>query len=281
MTKSNNRATDEQYLTKQQYASEDQLSVRIRTHELYSQPKEDFPQWVLDHLDWKDIHTVLDIGCGAGSYIPNLQKRLFPQGMIISADISLGMLRDVAKKPFAANTNLINSRARQSPISDASCDVVLANHMLYHVPDIPAVIQEIQRILRPGGVLIAATNADSSMLTFLDEIQAAYHVLGIPIASLSTPFRKNFSLESGGEFITPYLQGMEIHRFESALVFPEAKPVLAYIHSMHTFYESYLPTQISWKAVLEQLKKQIEITIQNDGVYRVSKTAGIFIAYKG
>jgi len=135
--------------------------------------------------------------------------------------------------------------------------------------------------LRPGGALMAATNAESSMLTFLDEIQAAYDALGVPIASLPTPFRKNFSLESGGEFITPYLPHLEIHRLESALVFPEVKPVLAYIHSMHTFYESYLPTQIGWKAVLEQLQKQIEAIILNDGVYRVSKTTGIFIAYKG
>ncbi|MBE9524701.1 MAG: class I SAM-dependent methyltransferase [Chloroflexi bacterium] len=281
MKQSNQHTTDEQYLTEQQYASEDQLSVRIRTHELYSQPKNDFPQWVLDHIDWQDIDTVLDVGCGAGIYIPNLQKRLSPQGMIISADISMGMLRDVAKKPFAASTNLLNARARHTPLPDDSCDVVLANHMLYHVPDIPAVIQEIRRILRPGGALIATTNAESSMLTFLDEIQAAYQALGMPITLLPTPFRKNFSLESGGEFITQYLQHMEIHRFESALVFPEAAPVLAYIQSMHTFYESHLPTQIKWADVLEQLQKQIAGIIQNDGVYRVSKTAGVFIAHKG
>ncbi|MEN8172190.1 MAG: class I SAM-dependent methyltransferase [Chloroflexota bacterium] len=281
MTKSDNPTTDEEYLTKQQYASEDQLSVRIRTHELYTKPKTDFPDWVLGHLDWQDTKIVLDIGCGAGIYIPSLQKHLPPQSMIISADISLGMLRDVAKKPIAANANLINSRARQSPIPDGICDVVLANHMLYHVPDIPAVMSEIQRVLRPGGVLIAATNAESSMTTFLDEIQAAYQALGMPIKSLPTPFRKNFSLESGGEFITPYLEGIEVHRLESTLVFPEPKPVLDYIQSMHMFYESYLPLQVAWTAILEQLEKQIKKVIKNDGDYRVSKTSGIFIAYKG
>jgi ubiquinone/menaquinone biosynthesis C-methylase UbiE len=281
MTESNQNATDEQFLKKQQYANEDQLSVRIHTHELFTHPKIDFPQWVLDHLDWEDIHTVIDVGCGAGIYIPYLQKQVSPGGLIVSADLSLGMLRDVAAKPFVASTNLLNARARQIPLLDASCDVVLANHMLYHVPDIPSVIREIRRVLRPGGVLIATTNAERSMLTFLNEIQAAYHALGVPIASLPTPFRKNFSLESGGQFITPYLLRMEIHRIESALVFPEAKPVLAYIQSMYTFYQSHLPTHIAWTAVLEQLQTQIETIIKNDGVYHVSKTSGVFIAYKG
>lgn len=281
MMQSNTLRTDEPYFTKQQYANEDHLQARIRTHELYTQPKNDFPQWVLDHLDWQGIQTVLDVGCGAGIYIPYLRERLSSQGVIISADLSLGMLRDVAQKPFASSTYLLNARARHIPLPHASCDVVIANHMLYHVPDIAAAVQEIRRVLRPGGALIAATNAENSMHTFLDEIHTAFHALGAPIASLPTPFRKNFSLESGGQFIAPYLQRMEIHRLESALVFPEAAPVLAYINSIHTFYQPYLPAQISWTAVREQLQKQIEAIIQKTGVYRVSKTTGVFIAYKG
>ncbi len=281
MTQSNQNTTDEQYLTKQQYANEDQLSVRIRTHELFTHPKIDFPQWVLDHLDWEEIHTVLDVGCGAGIYIPYLQKYLSPQGFIISADLSLGMLLAVAAKTFVRNAILLNARARQIPLPDASCDVVLANHMLYHVPDIPAVIREIRRVLRPGGVLIATTNAETSMLAFLDEIQAAYQALGASISAWQTPFRKNFSLENGGQFIAPHLNRMKIHRLESALIFPEAAPVLAYIQSMHTFYQPNLPAHIAWTAVLKQLQTQIETTIKHDGAYHVSKTSGVFIAYKG
>ncbi|MBG7609528.1 MAG: class I SAM-dependent methyltransferase [Anaerolineae bacterium] len=281
MKQSNQQTTDEQYLTEQQYATEDQLRVRISTHELFSQPKTNFPQWVLEHLNWQDIHTVLDIGCGAGIYIPYLQKFLFDEGVIISADLSLGMLRDVAKKSFANGANLLNARARHIPLPDSSCDVVLANHMLYHIPDIPTVIQEIRRVLRPGGSFVAATNAESSMLGFLDEFKKACQSLGVSLPNLQAFFRKNFTLESGGNYITPYLKQMEIHNLESELVFPESTPVLAYIQSMHTFYQSHLPAHIRWSSVLDQLQKQIDTIIQYQGVFRVQKKTGVFIAYKG
>jgi len=39
------------------------------------------------------------------------------------------------------------------PYNDASFDVVIANHMLYHVPDLPKALAEIRRVLRPGGLL--------------------------------------------------------------------------------------------------------------------------------
>jgi len=47
--------------------------------------------------------------------------------------------------------------ARSIPLADASVDVVLANHMLYHGPNRPGAFAEIRRVLRPGGLVRAAT----------------------------------------------------------------------------------------------------------------------------
>ena len=44
------------------------------------------------------------------------------------------------------------------PLPDAVADVVVANHMLYHVPDIPRAIDELARVLHPGGVALVSTN---------------------------------------------------------------------------------------------------------------------------
>ena len=177
MTK-HNPVDDPKYLADKAYATEDHLAVRIRTHERYTQPQQDFTAWILDLIPWRGDETVLDAGCGAGLYVPALTERLTSGGRIISADLSLGMLRDVAAKSFAGDTNLLNANLLSIPLPNESCDVLLANHMLYHVPDIPAAIAEIKRVLKPGGYLIAATNARDSMMQLVEEIKAAYQALG-------------------------------------------------------------------------------------------------------
>jgi SAM-dependent methyltransferase len=50
--------------------------------------------------------------------------------------------------------------AQRLPLPDASAEAVLAMHMLHHVPDIDRAVAEMARVLRPGGVALAASNGD-------------------------------------------------------------------------------------------------------------------------
>lgn len=271
-------ATNQEHLISQAYATEDHLSIRIKTHELYSQPKLDFTAWILDLIPWMGNEIVLDVGCGAGLYISPIKKRLLSGGLIISADLSFGMLSDVAQKDFSSDTNLVNSNVLHLPFPDDSCDVILANHMLYHVPDIPAAITEIKRVLRPGGYLIAATNAKDSMMTLIAEIETAYETLGEPIQIPPTPPRVNFSLENGKTLIEAEFPDVQTHHNKSYLVFPEVAPVVAYINSMQNFYEPQISSSLPWETFLVQFEKQIDQKILQQGEYRVAKTTGTFIA---
>ena len=44
--------------------------------------------------------------------------------------------------------------AAQLPFADGVFDVVMANHILYHVPDMESAIAEMKRVLKPGGHLL-------------------------------------------------------------------------------------------------------------------------------
>ena len=118
-------------------------------------------EWVADQLEWPPGGDVLEVGCGSGLLWANIAP-LLPELRLTLTDISEGMLdaATAAVAPFA-NVDLVEARtadAQELPFEDDSFDVVVANHMLYHVPDRPRALDELARILRTDGVLMAATN---------------------------------------------------------------------------------------------------------------------------
>jgi len=271
-------ATDRAHLQTQMYATEEPLAVRIRTHKLYTQPKSDFHAWVLDHVPWRGDERVLDIGCGSGAYIEPVCQRLTRGGRLLAGDLSWGMLCDVAAKPLPACVALLNGDAMRLPLPNGCCDVVLANHMLYHVPQIEETVAQIHRVLRPGGHLVAATNARDAMQAFITEVEQACHALGYPLELPPAPARVRFTLENGWAFLKPCFPDVKLDAFESALVFSEAAPPVAYINSLRHIYSPQLPHDLAWETLIEQVERQIRSIIAAQAEYQVAKTTGVFIA---
>ena len=82
--------------------------------------------------------------------------------------------------------------AQDLPFDDGTFDVVVANHMLYHVPDPRRAAAEFARVLRPGGVLLAATNGPQHLDAVADVSRTA---LGW---SSSTPSTGGSAARPGG-----------------------------------------------------------------------------------
>ena len=270
------RSRDREHLTRQAYATDEALSVRIRTHTQYTQPRIDFPAWVLDHHTWRGDETVLDIGCGAGLYVEPVRARLTARGRLLAADLSLGMLRDLRAKQSLAGVVLINADAMALPFADACCDVVLANHVLFHVPDITRALLEIRRVLRPGGRLLATTNARDSMDVLRHEATAACRALGSAYVFPPSPVAGRFDLENGAAILAPVFPDVACYQHANALVFPDAEPAVAFASSWQSLEQGDdLP---DWGALMAQLRRQIEAKIAAEGAYRVPKTTGVFVA---
>ncbi len=272
--------TNHEFLSKQMYSTDKSLAVRLHTHKRYTQPRLDFMAWVVEHISWRGDETVLDVGCGDGAYVEPVCARLTGGGRLLSADLSLGMLRDLNAKTFVGQPRLLNANAISIPLPDACCDVVLANHMLYHVPQIERALAEIRRVLRQGGRLLAATNARNSMETFITEMLAAAQALGHNWGIPTSPVRTRFTLENGGAIIEPFFPAVARDIVESCLVFPQAAPAVDYIHSLRHVYAPQLPQGLEWEALIEQVARQIEAQMAEQGEYRVSKTTGVFVALR-
>src|SRR5260221_7696648 len=232
--------TDRDILMHQAYATDELLLVRQRTHELYSIPKINFAEWVLDRITWEGNEHVLDVGSGPGTYFDLLRDRI-PNGELVAGDLSLGMTRIAQQHPEAGH--VLNLDAQTLPFEAGSFDVVLANHMLYHIPDLDTALSEIRRVLRPTGCLIAATNSQFNLPEFEQLIRRTYGLLGAvgPDIQPMRPTAHNFHLEDGAMKLSRHFYAVARFDLPGAFIFPAVQPAVDYINSTRAIREPQLP----------------------------------------
>jgi ubiquinone/menaquinone biosynthesis C-methylase UbiE len=224
--------TNQRYLLSEQYRDAANLNARIQLHVRFSTNKSDFSEWIFDHFDLAPDSRILELGCGPGGlWHKNLER--IPGGWEITlSDLSMGMLRQ-------AQTNLRNSRrsfnfsiadAQFLPFASESFDAVIANYMLYHVPDRPRAFSEIRRVLKPGGRIFAAT-AGSDHLRELFELADRVALN----AAERTRGSELFSLENGENQLSPWFSQIRLDRRDNSLVVTEPGPLIDYYLSMSLY----------------------------------------------
>jgi len=267
-----NIGQDQQFLA-EQYKSADNLALRRRTHEQYGEQQADFITWNLDRLTWTGTEQVLDVGCGDGAYAAAAQERA---KSYIAGDLSQGMLDGLPGRV----TYRVNLNAQQLPFPDKSMDVILANHMLYHVSDQARAVSEFRRLLRPGGRLLAATNSTMNMPELRTLQMQIMANLGRDRTQINWPRSiPSFTLENGAELLTPYFNHVERHNLPGALIFPEPQPLINYLASMRARYLVSMLPEITWQMVADAMETILSAHIAEHGQYRVSKLAGTFVCW--
>lgn len=102
---------------------------------------------------------------------------------------------------------------------------MIANHMLYHVPNRPQALAEIRRVLKADGRLYASTIGESH----LDEI---WELTSRVDRAFSLTRKSNpFTLENGAEQLAQWFASISLYRYDDALVIKEPEPLIEYILS--------------------------------------------------
>jgi ubiquinone/menaquinone biosynthesis C-methylase UbiE len=105
-----------------------------------------------------DGATVLDLACGSGIYTRPIACRV-RAGTVVGLDLSLPMLRYASRRVEAEglhNVVLIHGTALQLPFPPDRFDLVNCCGALHLFPDVPHVVGEVQRVLKPGGCFTVA-----------------------------------------------------------------------------------------------------------------------------
>ena len=262
--------TDQQYLTSDQYRDASNLDARAVIHKRFSTNPYGWMTWVFDSLlKLPEDAKILELGCGPG-YLWKENINRIPAGWSITlSDLSSGML-DAAWRNLIVTGRAFQFKeidAQSIPFENESFDAVIANHMLYHVPDRPKAIMEIKRVLKPGGILIATTVGENHMKQML-EWYAQVHV-----SKIWESFANPFSLENGLEQLKPYFPDVVFSRYEDDLEITEVGPIMAYIRS------GMRVSELS-EDELAKLENGLEDELKEKGKIFISKDSGLFEAIK-
>ena len=100
---------------------------------------------------------VLEVGCGPGELAARIGRELGAE--IVALDLSPRMVELARARGVDARVGDVQGL----PFADGEFDCAVAAWMLFHVPDLDRGLAELARVLRPGGRLVAVTNAEGHM----------------------------------------------------------------------------------------------------------------------
>ena len=253
--------------TSEQYRSAANLNARIRLHQFSTNPY-GWQRWVFDHFQFPEGGRVLELGCGTGNLWLENAARISPGLEIILSDFSEGMVAQAAH-------NLAKGRHFRFEVIDAQSipfpaqhfDAVIANHMLYHVPDRPAALAEMRRVLKPGGWAYASTIGQAH-LKELSELVARFDARYSDWGHAPV---EGFTLENGAQQLAGFFDHVTLSRYPDMLRVSDPRMLTDYILS-------------GWFEAGEETKANLAQFVAGEvaasgGVFSITKDSGLFEAH--
>lgn len=109
----------------------------------------------IEGLPLSDRASVLEVGCGLG-ILADQVARTIPHGTVTAIDHSVEQLANLAS--HSPNIQILRADAYQLPFDDDHFDVVYCRWLLEHLQKPVAVLQEMRRVLKPGGFILVEEN---------------------------------------------------------------------------------------------------------------------------
>ena len=268
-----------QHTLQEQYKTTKNIDARVRLHKECSiNPQGWFP-WVFKQCELAEGCCVLELGCGNGALWSDNISGIPAHTRITLTDISEGLLEETRLKltdelaqvsaDKFLNINFVPCDCQELPFEDNQFDVVIAGHLLFYIEDREKVYQEILRVLKAGGRLIASTYGPKHM----EEITTLVQEFHPSITLADKELYEIFGLQNGAEELAQSFSSVETKYYEDGLLVSNPQLLLEYILSCHGNQNEYLlPKYQEFKDMLtRKLAKK---------PFKITKEAGLFICIK-
>jgi SAM-dependent methyltransferase len=271
-----NSQTDPDFLKEQAYGDPAGLETRLEIQDEHSTGSERWYRWAFERLDLPEVGRLLELGCGTGRLWEQNRERL-PSGgehstpapalQALLADLSEGMVRKACRR-LAGTPGLEWGvcDALALPTPGRAFDAVIAYGLLDHIPERGPALDEIRRVLKPGGALYASAGGKCH-LGELEDLLRPF----LPGVSLGgAPER--FGLENGARLLSPWFCDITLDRFDDDLVFEDPDPLMAYLLS-----EAVTRNELGPRG-REVLRRSVVERLSGDGPLKVRLEKGLFTA---
>ncbi|MCR5330402.1 MAG: class I SAM-dependent methyltransferase [Lachnospiraceae bacterium] len=248
---------------KDQYSTPDKLNTRISIHKKYSVNKQGFGSWIFSNYLIEEGMKVLELGCGTGDMWMGQDAMIGRCSKLILTDLSEGMLA-AAKDNLKAYSDIEFSIAdiQDIPFADNEFDVVIANMMLYHVPDLERGLREVARVLKSGGTFYCATYGENGIREYVELLFDDFPI--------SSAYNYNFTLQNGKGKLEKFFGSVEKRLYEDSLEVTDVDDLIDYVYSLPSFSDVQDYPRDTLRSVLQKNMR--------DGVLHVPKDYGMFIA---
>ncbi len=267
------------FLEREAYADISLLDLRRNIYErnLEDQTQEPLHRWIFDHMlqHTPQDSQILEVGAGPGWLWRKNLDRMPGDWRVTVSDFASKMVLEQAEHlesppAFGHQFNAMKINAQEIPYEKSTFDSVVANHMLYHIPDRDKAIAEAYRVLKPGGYFYASTGGPDhlqEMWTLLDQVYP-----DAPCWGRTQPML--FTTRSGDE-IERHFPSHEVNLFplKNTLRFTSPNDAVAYVTSKMSMKD------VRWDK-LQRYEDALESKIAKDGVFRVTVSQGLFVARK-
>lgn len=194
-----------------QYANEANLEAR---RSLYANSEGPDPrELVFEAVAEVCPRTVLEVGGGPGEMAARVARELGCDAVML--DISERMVELARERGVDARIGDVQGL----PFESESFDCAVAAWMLFHVPDLDRGLGELARVLRPGGRLVAVTNAEHHL--------AELRALAGPAA-----WERTFTRESGADAIGRHFASVERRDADGWITIDDEETIVGYLASL-------------------------------------------------
>lgn len=220
--------------------------------------------WIISNYEINDGMKVLELDCGTGDIWKKQDALILKCSRLVLSDFSDAMV-DETQNNLKEYKNIEYKVVdiQNIPFDNDSFDVIIANMMLYHVPDLSKGLKEVRRVLKNGGKFYCATYGEHGIIKYLSQILSKYGV--------KDSVNKNFTLQNGNKILTEIFDNVKRLYYQDSLQVTDVDDMVDYIYSL------------SGMTTLNQVPKDSvrKVLIENmsDGILNVPKEYGMFISH--